>query len=81
MTETIEAVFDVKVFHPEGKVDLIPNKHYTLIVHDKNKELSTSNVWDILDELTGTIDAPEDWALEHDHYLYGAPRKGGNDLP
>jgi len=21
--------------------------------------------------LTGTVEAPEDWSAEHDHYLYG----------
>ena len=25
---------------------------------------------DILDKLTGTVEAPEDWVVNHDHYLY-----------
>ncbi|MCY7406420.1 MAG: hypothetical protein LH631_03310 [Alkalinema sp. CAN_BIN05] len=29
------------------------------------------NAWDILEALTGTIEAPTDWSSEHDHYLYG----------
>ena len=24
---------------------------------------------------TGLVDGPEDWAAQHDHYLYGAPKK------
>ena len=79
MAETIEAVFDGKVFHPEGKIKLTPNKHYILVVRDKNMKSDSPNAWDVLDELTGAVEAPEDWALEHDHYLYSAPRKGGND--
>jgi hypothetical protein len=29
----------------------------------------------ILEALSGTIDAPSDWAAEHDHYLYGTPKR------
>jgi hypothetical protein len=32
------------------------------------------NAWDILESLTGTVEAPPDWSSEHDHYLYGTPR-------
>ena len=34
-----------------------------------------ANAWDILEALTGTIEAPTDWSSEHDHYLYGTPKK------
>jgi hypothetical protein len=27
------------------------------------------DVWDLLETLAGTVDAPSDWAAEHDHYL------------
>jgi hypothetical protein len=33
------------------------------------------NVWDVLEALTGTIKAPADWSAEHDHYLYGTPKR------
>jgi hypothetical protein len=33
-----------------------------------------SNAWDVLEALTGTIEAPNDWSREHDHYLYGTPK-------
>jgi hypothetical protein len=29
----------------------------------------------VLEKLIGTVDAPSDWAAEHDHYLYGTPRR------
>jgi hypothetical protein len=32
------------------------------------------NAWDVLEALTGTIEAPSDWSSEHDHYLYGTPK-------
>ena len=35
----------------------------------------SGNAWDILESLTGTVEAPSDWAAEHDHYLYGTPKR------
>jgi hypothetical protein len=29
----------------------------------------------VLESLIGTVDAPSDWAEEHDHYLYGTPKR------
>jgi hypothetical protein len=29
----------------------------------------------ILEDLTGSVEAPSDWAAEHDHYLYGTPKR------
>jgi hypothetical protein len=31
----------------------------------------SDNTWDVLESLTGTIEAPADWSAEHDHDLYG----------
>lgn len=80
MAKTFEAIFDGKVFRPDSEVKLTPNKHYILVVREKVEKADSLNAWDILDELTGTIEAPEDWAFEHDHYLYGVPRKRGKEL-
>ena len=80
MTKTLEAVFDGEVFRPEGKIDLIPNRQYILIIKEKDEEPDSLSAWDILDRLTGTVEAPQDWAFEHDHYLYGVPRKGKREL-
>jgi|GEM_PF-1798617 len=35
--------------------------------------------WDSLESMTGRIEAPRDWSAEHDHYLYGVPRRGEDD--
>lgn len=80
MTKTLEAVFDGEVFRPEGKIDLIPNRHYILVIREKDEERDSLNAGDILDKLTGTVEAPQNWALEHDHYLYGVARKSKRDL-
>lgn len=38
----------------------------------------TSNAWDVLEVLTGTIEAPADWSQEHDHYLYDLPKQNSD---
>ncbi len=32
------------------------------------------DAWDVLEALTGTIEAPSDWSSQHDHYLCGNPK-------
>ena len=34
----------------------------------------SKDAWDVLESLTGTVEAPADWSAEHDHYLYGTPK-------
>lgn len=34
-----------------------------------------TTIWDKLLKLAGTIDGPEDWAENHDHYIHGAPKR------
>jgi hypothetical protein len=41
---------------------------------------ASGNAWDILESLTGTVEAPADWSAEHDHYLYGTPKRQEADL-
>ncbi|KAF5410671.1 MAG: hypothetical protein C5S47_06180 [Candidatus Methanogasteraceae archaeon] len=33
------------------------------------------NVWDVLSKYAGTVEGPEDWSEEHDHYLYGVTKR------
>jgi hypothetical protein len=35
---------------------------------------TAGNAWDVLESLTGTIEAPTDWSSEHNHYFYGSPK-------
>jgi hypothetical protein len=42
----------------------------------RQQHLQTSDdAWDVLESLTGTVEAPADWSAEHDHYLYGVPKQ------
>lgn len=45
----------------------------------KQNSQSSSNAWDVLESLTGTVEAPADWSTEHDHYLYGTPKHQETD--
>ncbi|WNZ46405.1 hypothetical protein Q2T42_00960 [Leptolyngbya boryana CZ1] len=46
----------------------------------RQQHLQTScNAWDVLESLTGTVEAPADWSSEHDHYLYGTPKHQETD--
>ncbi len=35
--------------------------------------------WEVLDRMVGTYDGPTDWSAEHDHYLYGTPKRGDQE--
>ena len=73
MTKSLTAVFDGEVLRPEGPVDLQPNVRYRLTL-EQEAQATTQSAWDVLDQLTGAIEEPEDWASEHDHYLYNTPK-------
>ena len=34
------------------------------------------SAWEILRDLSGSIEGPEDWASEADYYLHGTPKRG-----
>jgi len=41
-----------------------------------------ADVWQFLTDHAGSLAAPEDWAAEHDHYLYGiAKQRERADVP
>jgi len=75
MTKTLTAVFDGQVLRPEGPVDLKPNARYQLIIEREVREIGDQDAWETLEQLAGTVQGPDDWAAEHDHYLYGTPKR------
>jgi len=50
------------------------NKTYVLSIRDPETVVAEGDAWDVLDSQVGSVEGPEDWAREHDHYLYGAPK-------
>lgn len=74
MTKTLHAVFDGKVLRPEGAVDLEPNVRY-LVSIEREEAIGKQSLWDVLSKFAGMVEGPEDWSEEHDHYLYGVPKR------
>lgn len=31
--------------------------------------------WDEIAKLAGSVEGPDDWALEHNHYIHGSPKR------
>ncbi len=75
MSQTVVVVYDGTVLRPETPLDLEPDRRYLITLEPVASVVSSESAWDVLDTLAGTVDAPEDWAAEHDHYLYGTSRR------
>ncbi len=80
MQEQLIVTYDGSAFYPEENIILEPNTRYTIqiISQEKPQETTTKNAWDLLEEMEGSYEAPEDWSSEHDHYLYGTPKRNNN---
>jgi len=75
MGTTLIAIYDGQVLRPEGSVDLKPNTRYQVIVERELHVSEGRDAWEVLEELVGALQGPEDWAAQHDHYLYGTPKR------
>ena len=78
MTKILHAVFDGKVLHPKGPVDLEINRHYLLTIEPMEKVNEIDNAENDpafnLSSLAVETGIP-DLATEHDHYLYGKTKR------
>jgi hypothetical protein len=61
-----DIVEELRQLEPEGVGELSEE-------HDR--PLPEGGVWELLEHVAGTIEMPADWASEHDHYLYGTPKR------
>jgi len=75
MPQTFTAVFDGTHLTPVAPVELEPERTYRVTIEPEPEPATVRDVWSELDELRGTLEAPADWADQHDHYLYGVPRR------
>lgn len=74
--QTIIVTYDGQVLRPEQPLALEANTRYRVTITAVNPEEDGRTLWDLLDEIAGTVEAPPDWSAEHDHYLYGTPKRG-----
>lgn len=79
MSTTITAVFDGRVLRPDVELDLQPNARYSVTIDPTPVSEPACDAWDVLEQLAGTVDAPPDWSSEHDHYLYGVPKRASHE--
>lgn len=75
MAQTVIVVFDGQVLRPETPLDLAADERYRVTINPLVPPVKQEDAWDVLDAFTGSIDVPEDWSAEHDHYLYGTPKR------
>lgn len=75
MTKTITATFDGEYLRPDNPVDLQPNQRYLITVQAETETQTPASGWSAIEDLAGTVEAPADWSIEHDHYLYGSPKQ------
>ena len=75
----IKGHFDGKVFVPDEPVDL--PRGQALVWHVEVPAEATAprakgeSLMAALRPHIGSVTMPADWALEHDHYLYGTPKR------
>jgi hypothetical protein len=78
MTRTIKAHFDGKVFVPDEPVDVPAGESVTLEIRQEAPQEQRGTLADIAEWVeTLPIDpnSPGDAAAQHDHYLYGTPKR------
>lgn len=77
MTVTLTATYDGKVFRPDQPVSLPKNRRFVLtLVEIPDEPQYRESALDVLNKYAGSVDMPADWSEEHDHYLYGTPKRG-----
>jgi len=74
MTKTMTAIYDGQCLRPEAPLDLKPNTRCRITVETPS-DATPGDAWDALASATGSVQAPSDWAEQHDHYLYGTPKR------
>lgn len=77
MDRSLTVRFDGRVFHPQSPIDLPPDTEYEITIRPKVAHDKTGSLWELLGELAGTVEAPEDWSEQHDRYIHGTPRRAG----
>jgi len=86
MSQIVTAVFDGQVLRPDTPLDMQLGKRYVITISTESeihvspetatrtKEETYGDAWDVLKAFAGTVQAPPDWSIGHDHYLYGTPK-------
>lgn len=75
----IKGHFDGKVFVPDEPVDL--PRGQAVVMHVQRAPASPpesqkgQSLLEAIGPHIGSVTMPADWSVEHDHYLYGTPKR------
>ena len=74
---TLLVHFDGQVLVPDEPVDLPQGRILRVQIEEQDEEAATPllALYDAFKELPDEPDAPADGAEQHDHYLYGTPKR------
>lgn len=76
MGRTLRVVFDGEVFRPTEPVDLPANTAYRVMLEEERApELEDEPPLLKYLRMAQELDLPADFAEQHDHYLYGTPKR------
>jgi hypothetical protein len=76
MARTVTAIFDGEVFRPTEPLDLPAHAEYRLTI-DEQTPVASEDEFPLMRylKLAQDLDLPSDFAEQHDHYLYGTPKR------
>ncbi|VXD24279.1 hypothetical protein PL8927_80051 [Planktothrix serta PCC 8927] len=57
--------------HTEGNTEHEEEETEQKVTFVQNQQ----NAWDVLESIMGTVEASQDWSINHDHYLYGTAKR------
>jgi hypothetical protein len=69
---------EIKTLQPE-ELRLLGPAVQSQMAPGYGHENTGANAWDVLEHFTVAVDAPIDWADNHDYYLSGAPKRSITD--
>jgi hypothetical protein len=74
----INAHYDGRVIVPDEPVDLLPNQALIVRIEAKNvdepRTRESALAW-LVANASDSTDVPSDLSHQHDHYLYGTPKR------
>lgn len=81
--KAIHAIYENGVFRPTDPVELPENCRVALTVSPEQQPAQSEpssdppliGLMEALDQLPAKSELPEDFAAQHDHYLYGTPKR------
>ena len=73
-TREIDVTFDGEVLRPNEPLDLEPNKTYRVRIEPVDSKPESEYSLHRILQLARDLELP-DLAEQHDHYLYGTPKK------